>query len=30
LIVNFVYVSKIEREASGKYRYVVSQIASQV
>lgn len=30
LIVNFVYVSKIEREASGKYRYVVSQITRQV
>jgi|TARA_B110000503_G_scaffold34861_2_gene56930 phenylacetate-CoA ligase len=28
LFVNFVYVSKIEREASGKFRYVVSQLTS--
>ncbi|MCB1689016.1 MAG: phenylacetate--CoA ligase family protein [Halioglobus sp.] len=28
LVVNFVYVSKIEREASGKFRYVVSQLAN--
>jgi phenylacetate-CoA ligase len=27
LVVNFVYVTKIEREASGKFRYVVSQLA---
>lgn len=27
LVINFVYVSKIEREASGKFRYVVSKIA---
>lgn len=30
LIVNFVYVGEIEREASGKYRYVVSQITRQL
>ena len=28
LVINFVYVSKIEREASGKFRYVVSQLAN--
>lgn len=28
LVVNFVYVGKIEREASGKFRYVVSQLTS--
>jgi phenylacetate-CoA ligase len=28
LVVNFVYVSAIEREASGKFRYVVSQLTS--
>lgn len=28
LVVNFVYVSTIEREASGKFRYVVSQLTS--
>lgn len=28
LVVNFDYVNKIEREASGKFRYVVSQLAS--
>ncbi len=28
LVVNFVYVSHIEREASGKFRYVVSQLAN--
>ncbi len=28
LVVNFVYVSKIEREASGKFRYVVSQLTN--
>jgi phenylacetate-coenzyme A ligase PaaK-like adenylate-forming protein len=28
LVVNFVYVGKIQREASGKFRYVVSQLAS--
>lgn len=27
LVIDFVYVSKIEREASGKFRYVVSKIA---
>ena len=27
LVVNFDYVSKIEREASGKFRYVISRIA---
>jgi phenylacetate-CoA ligase len=30
LVVNFAYPAKIEREASGKFRYVVSKIASQV
>jgi phenylacetate-CoA ligase len=29
LIVNYAYPAKIEREASGKYRYVVSKVASQ-
>ena len=28
LVINFDYVSKIEREASGKFRYVVSQLTS--
>ena len=28
LQINFVYVNKIEREASGKFRYVVSQLTS--
>ena len=28
LVVKFDYVSKIEREASGKFRYVISQITS--
>jgi phenylacetate-CoA ligase len=28
LVLNFVYVSTIEREASGKFRYVVSQLTS--
>lgn len=28
LVVNYEYVSKIEREASGKFRYVVSKLAS--
>lgn len=28
LIVNFVYVSKVEREASGKFRYVVSHLTN--
>lgn len=28
LVINFVYVSKIEREASGKFRYVVSQLTN--
>lgn len=28
LVINFVYVSTIEREASGKFRYVVSKLAS--
>ncbi len=28
VVVSFVYVSRIEREASGKFRYVVSQITS--
>lgn len=28
LVVNFEYLSKIEREASGKFRYVVSKLAS--
>jgi phenylacetate-CoA ligase len=28
LVINFVYVSTIEREASGKFRYVVSQLTS--
>lgn len=28
LVVNFVYVSTIEREASGKFRYVVSHVTS--
>lgn len=28
LVVNFDYVNKIEREASGKFRYVVSQLTS--
>jgi phenylacetate-CoA ligase len=30
LKINFAYPAKIEREASGKFRYVVSKIASQV
>jgi phenylacetate-CoA ligase len=28
LVVNFIYVDRIEREASGKFRYVISQLAS--
>jgi phenylacetate-CoA ligase len=28
LVVNFVYIGRIEREASGKFRYVVSQLTS--
>jgi phenylacetate-CoA ligase len=28
LVISFVYVSKIEREASGKFRYVISKITS--
>ncbi|MFT4613213.1 MAG: phenylacetate-CoA ligase [Bacteroidia bacterium] len=28
LVVNFEYVSKIEREASGKFRYVISRVGS--